>query len=120
MRFSMFLIGETVLFQMPQTATRSDFSFLFYGGTKLAEIFTLFKDESVFFSLKNFKAVFLETLFFKSLTSKCYIYESFALRTLAEVSIYLKFYLVLGSGHNSVPQKWYLFRFMYTFEGNLN
>ncbi len=65
-------------------------------------------------SCKNFKSVFLKTLFFKSSISNAYIYESFALRRLREVSIDRKFYLVLGSDHNSIPQKWDLFRWMYT------
>ncbi len=64
-------------------------------------------------SCKNFKAVFLKTLFFKSSTSNAYISESVALRRLGQVSIDPKFYLVLGSGHNSIPQKWDLFRWMY-------
>ncbi len=59
---------------------------------------------------KIFEAIFLETLFFKSLTSNAYIFESFALRRLGEVSIRLKFYLLLGSGNNSIPHKWDLFR----------
>ncbi len=66
-------------------------------------------------SCKNFTAVFLKTLFFKSSTSNVYMSESFALRRLREVSIDSKFYLVLGSGHNSIPQKWDLFRWMYTY-----
>ncbi len=60
-------------------------------------------------SCKNFKAVFLKTLFFKSSTSNAYIPESFALRRLEEISIDPKFYLVLGSGHNLIPPKWDLF-----------
>ncbi len=77
------------------------------------------KVELVFFSLKNFKT-FLETIFFKNSTSKCYIFESFALLRLGEVSIDPKFYLVFGSGHNSVPQKWNFFRFTYTYFKNGN
>ncbi len=74
---------------------------------------TLFTSENV--SCKNFKSVFLETLFFKSSTSNAYISGNFGLRRLGEVLIDLKFYLVLGSGHNSIPQKWDLFRCMYTY-----
>ncbi len=53
------LIKETLLSRIPQPAIRSDLPLLFHGDTKLAEIFT-------FEALKNFKALFLETLFFKS------------------------------------------------------
>ncbi len=66
-------------------------------------------------SCKNFEVVFLKPLFFKSSTLNAYVSESFALRRLGEVSIDPRFYLVLGSGHNSVPQKWDLFRWMYTY-----
>ncbi len=66
-------------------------------------------------SCENFKAIFLKTLFFKSSTSNAYISESFVLRRLGEVSIELKFYLVLGSDHDSILQKWDLFRWMYTY-----
>ncbi len=114
LRFLPFLIEETLLFKMPQTAIRFDLPFLFYKGTKLVDIFTLFEAKNCPFLLKNFKTGFLETLFFKSSTSKCYISESFVLRRLGKVSIDQKFYLVLGSGHNSIPQKWDLFRFKYT------
>ncbi len=65
-------------------------------------------------SCKNFKAVFLKTLFFKSSTSNAYISKSLALRGLREVLIDSKFYLVLESDYNSIPQKWDLFRWMYT------
>ncbi len=51
-------------------------------------------------SYKNFKSVFLETLFFKSSTSNANISESFARRRLGEVTIDPKFHLVLGSDHN--------------------
>ncbi len=66
-------------------------------------------------SCKNFKAIFLKTLLFKSLTSNVYFPKNFALKRLGEVSIDPKFYLVLRSVHNSIPQKWDLFRWMYTF-----
>ncbi len=91
---------------MLPTATRSNFLFLFYEGVELTDIFTFDAESCPLFSLRNFKAVFLETLFFKSWTSKCCISDSFALRRLGEVSIDPKFYLVLGSGLNSIPQKW--------------
>ncbi len=107
--FTVFDRGNPPLLK-PQTKTRSNLSFLFYRGVKLAEIFT-FEAECCLFSFKNFKVVFLETLFLKSSTSKCYISDSFALRRLKGVSIDPKFYLVLGCGHNSIPQKWKLFRF---------
>ncbi len=81
--------------------------------THFITITTLFISEVE--SCKNFKAGFLKTLFFKSSTSNAYISKSFALRRLGEVSIDPKLYLVLGSGHNSIPQKWDLFRWMYTF-----
>ncbi len=75
---------------------------------------TLFTFEAE--SCKNFKAGFLETLFFKSSTSNVYISECLALRRLGEVSIDPKFYLVLRSVYNSIPQKWDIFRRMYTYE----
>ncbi len=64
---------------------------------------------------KNFKTIFLKTLFFKSSTSIAYISESSALGRLEEVSIDPKFYLILGSGHNSIAQNWDLFRWMYRY-----
>ncbi len=81
--------------------------------THLITITTLFTFEAE--SCKNFKEVFLKTLFFKSSTSKAYISESFTIRRLGKISIDPKFYLVLGSGHNSIPQKLDLFRWMYTY-----
>ncbi len=57
-------------------------------------------------SCKNFKAIFLETLFFKSSTSNAYISETFALRRLGEVPIDPKFNLVSEFGRNSIPQTW--------------
>ncbi len=72
-------------------------------GAKLAEIF-IFEAESCLFSLKNFKGVFLETLFLKISNPNAHISESFALKRLGEVSIDPKFYLVFGYSHNSVPQ----------------
>ncbi len=67
-----------------------------------------------FFSLKNFNR-FSRNFVFRSSTSNCYISERFALRGLGEVSTYPKFYLISGFVHNSVPQRWDLFRFGYTF-----
>ncbi len=64
-------------------------------------------------SCKNFKTIFLETLFFKSSTSNTYISESFTLRGLGEFSIDKKLYLVLGSG--TQPQKWELFKCAYIY-----
>ncbi len=64
-------------------------------------------------SCKNFKAVFLKTLFFKSSTSNAYS-ESFALKRLGAISIDWKSFFVLESGYNSIPKKWDLFRWMYT------
>ncbi len=43
LQFLTFLTEETLLSQMQQTTTRSNLPFLFYGGVKLAEIFTLFE-----------------------------------------------------------------------------
>ncbi len=48
-----------------------------------------------------------------------HISQSYALRRLGKVSIDLKFYLVIGSGHNLIPQKWDLFRWMYTYMSGL-
>ncbi len=73
----------------------------------------------VFFSLNYFKTFFLETLFFKSSTSKCCISENLELRRLREVSIDPKFYLVLGSGHDSILQKWDRFKFTYINIGEI-
>ncbi len=66
LRFLTFLIEETLLFQMPQTATRSDLPFLFHGGAKLVEIFTLFETGScLFFYLKTLKPFFSKLCFSK-------------------------------------------------------
>ncbi len=69
---------------------------------------------------KTLKPFFLKLCYFKSITSKCCISESFALRRLKEVSIDPKLYLALGSSHNSIPQKWYVFRFTYIYAYNMN
>ncbi len=60
-------------------------------------------------------SVFSKLFFSKVQLQNAYMSESFALRRLGDVSIDPKFYLVLGSGHNSIPQKWDLFRWMYTY-----
>ncbi len=64
--------------------------------------------------VKTLKPFYSKLFFFKSSTSNAYMFESFALSRLREVSVDPKFYLVLGSGHNSIPQKFDLFRWMYT------
>ncbi len=90
---------------MPQTATRSDLLFLFYGGAKFAGILALFEAEScLFFHSKTLEPVFSQLCFSKVQIQNT-ISQSFALRKLGEVSIDPKFYLALGSGHNSIPQK---------------
>ncbi len=71
-------------------------------------------------SCKNFEAIFLKTLFFKSSTLNAYTCESFALKKLGEISIDPKFYLVLRSSHNSIPQKCDLSRCTYTYVGSQN
>ncbi len=116
LQFLTFLTEETLLFQILQTTIRyRTFHFCSMEVQNSRRYSHYLKLKVVFFSLKNFKAVFLETLFFKSSTSKCYISESFALWKLGEVSIDPNFYLILGSSHNSIPQKWDLLRFTYTF-----
>ncbi len=71
-------------------------------------------------SCKNFKAVFLKTLFFNSSTSNTYISESFVLRRFGEVLIDPKFYLVLGSGNTSKVGPFYMLLFYSLFKVEFN
>ncbi len=104
-----FLIEKTLLFRMPQAKDSIWHSISVLWREMRTHFITMTSK-----SCKNFKAIFLKTLFFKSSTSNAYISESFAFRRFGQVSIDPKFYLVLRSGHNSIPQKWDLFRWMYT------
>ncbi len=72
----MFLIEGTLLFQMSQTVTRSDLSFLFYGGTKHAEIFTLFEAESCLFFTQKLWSRFSRNFVFQKFNFKMlYLWE---------------------------------------------
>ncbi len=71
------------------------------------------KMKVVFFHSKTLKP-FFSKLYYSKVQLQNAIFLSFALRRLREVSIDPKFYLVLGSGHNSIPRKWDILKFTYT------
>ncbi len=65
-QFLTFMMVQTLLFQISQTATLSDPPFLLYGGVKFAEIFSLFEAEGcLFFHSKTLKPYFSKHCFSK-------------------------------------------------------
>ncbi len=102
---------------------------LYLGGSERSSVQNFIQYQDLVFGVRRgHQSKILSSIriwfFFSKVQLQTQIFLDFALRKLGEVSINPKFYIVLGFGHNSIPQKQDLFRwtyaYMYAYEDDIS